>query len=393
MHCKKFLKETGMSASLVWTEIDLDAIGQNVRALKNITSRRAKFMAVVKADGYGHGAVAVAEKALESGADWLGVARLDEATALRNAGLCAPILIFGMVPLSQVVDLSKRDLVATVYSLDMAKAFSEMALEKGMCIRAHLKVDTGMGRVGILPDERGFSRGNPGGAVSEVEQMILLPGLKIEGMYTHFAAADCKDRAYTEYQLRVFNAFVEDLKQVGIEFSIYHAANSAAIIDYPESHFDMVRAGISIYGLSPSHEVDISNIGLLPAMAWKARVTHVKKVKKGFPVSYGMTCKTEKDTVIATVSVGYADGFSRRLSSRGTVLVRGMKAPLLGRVCMDQTLIDVGHIPGVEPGDEVVLIGTQGKCRVSADDLALLLDTINYEVVSSLTGRVTRFFV
>ena len=236
-----------------------------------------------------------------------------------------------------------------------------------------------MGRVGILPDERRFSQESLEGAVIEVEKMADLPGLDIQGIYTHFASADSRDISYTRYQLKVFKTFIDDLNKAGIEFLFCHAANSAAIIDHPESHLDMVRAGISMYGLYPSREVDRSKVDLLPAMTWKARITCMKKVKKGFHVSYGMTYTTDKDTVLATVAAGYADGLSRSLSSRGKMLVRGMEAPIVGRVCMDQTVIDVGHVPGVKTGDEAVLIGTQGKKSITADDMASLIDTINYE--------------
>jgi len=350
-------------------------------------------MAVVKADGYGHGAVDIARTAIESGSDRLGVARLHEAEKLRKAGINASILVFGFTHSEEIHRFVDLDLTATVYSLEMARQLSKAASSQGVTLKTHLKVDSGMGRVGLLPDSMRAGRSSRGEAASEVRKIVTLPGLDFEGIYTHFASADSADKSYAEHQLQVFTSFLDELKLSGVEFELRHAANSAAVIDLPGSHFDMVRAGIAIYGLYPSGEVDRSSVELKPVMAFKSFVTSVKKVPKGFKVSYGMTYETDRPTCIASVPAGYADGFSRLLSSKGCMLVKGMRAPIAGRVCMDQTLIDVGHIPEVKPGDEVVLFGSQGREEITADEIASLTNTINYEIVSSLTSRVAKYYI
>jgi len=375
----------------IWAEIDLDAIVNNVRELRRATRTGARVMAMVKANAYGHGTEAVARTALENGADCLGVSRIREAIDLRDAGFKVPILIFGRTPPSLALQVAAHDLTATLYDLPTAKAYSESAESRGETIRVHLKVDIGMGRLGILPDSRRPKNGRPA-AIAEVMQISRLPGLNVEGIYTHFATADSADKTYAHYQLEEFRSFLVELEQAGLKFQIRHAANSAAIIELPESHFDLVRPGISMYGLPPSSEVDLSNVRLIPAMTLKAQIVHVKSVDAGFKVSYGSTWEAPKPIVIATVPVGYADGFSRLLSNRGEMLVHGCKAPIVGRVCMDQTMLDVGHIPDVQVGDEVVIIGRQKEAAILADDIAAELGTINYEVVSSIMARVPRIY-
>ncbi len=370
---------------LVRARIDLTAIRHNVCQLKAKCRSQVTFMAVVKADGYGHGAVEVARAALESGAQWLGVARLHEAVELRHAGIMAPILIFGYVPPEQVPKLLALALSTTVYNLEMATALSEAAVSLGKPLNVHVKIDTGMGRVGLISNH----------ALDETLQIAKLEGIRIEGVYTHFASADSRsefDQAYTRQQIDRFEQVCATLLQKGIDPGIRHAANSAGIIEYKRAHLDMVRAGISLYGLYPSGDIDPGSIALMPAMSLEATITSVREVPKGFKVSYGMTYETKKATRLASVPAGYADGYSRLLSSKGEMLVHGKRAPICGRVCMDQTLIDVGHIQGVKPGDTATLIGTQNGESVTADDLARLTRTINYEVVSSLTSRVGRVY-
>ncbi len=381
-----------MNYPLVSAHIDLKAIENNILGLRKLMDRNVKFMAVVKADAYGHGAVKIAERAIATGAEWLGVARFHEAEELRKAGISAPILIFGFTPSSFVEKLAEFDLTPTIYSVEMGEDLSYHALKKGVTIKAHLKIDTGMGRVGMLPDSNRVSISPEESIIKEIKKIISLPNFELRGIYTHFAAADSSDKSYAERQLEIFNCLLENLKKEGIEFDLCHAANSAAIIDMPHSHFDLVRAGISMYGLYPSNEVNKKKVNLRPAMALKSVVTFVKTVPKGFRISYGMTHETEKETIIATVPIGYADGFSRLLSSRGFMLVKGKKAFIAGRVCMDQTLIDVGHITDVKQGDEVVIMGCQKDNSISADDIANLIGTINYEIVSSLTARVPKFY-
>jgi alanine racemase len=381
---------------LTWAEIDLDAVAANTRELRRVTRPEARLLVAVKANAYGHGLVEVARQALESGADALGVARMPEALLLRDAGIDAPVLIFGFTPPSDVEALLRHDLIQTVYALETARAYAEGIRKTGGRLKVHLKVDTGMGRLGILPDSRRYVE--PGMSVSDhaVREVLAIAGLNeltLEGIFTHFASSDSADKRFAEEQFGTFMAFLDQLKRSGIEFELRHAANSGAVIDMPHTHLDMVRAGVSFYGLYPSDEVVKSRIDLIPVMTLKARIVHLKKVPAGFPVSYGMTHTTPSPTVIATVPVGYADGFNRRLSNRGHMLVRGQKAPIVGRVCMDLTMIDVGHIPGVAVEDEVVILGRQANEAITADDLAGLLDTINYEITSAITARVPRVFL
>ncbi len=380
---------------LVWAEVDLDAIAHNVRQLRRAVKPAARLMVAVKANAYGHGAVEVARTALAHGADWLGVARFQEAVDLREAGIAAPILIFGYTPARHTRELIRLHLTQTVYSLDTARTLSDQAAGSGDRLKVHLKVDTGMGRLGLLTDAH---RPGPAGvapadaAVREVVEIAALPGLHLEGVFTHFASSDSADKTYTEDQLGLFEHFIDRLQKAGLSFEIRHAANSGGIIDMPATHLDMVRAGISLYGLYPSDEVRRSAVTLTPALTWKARVVHLKQVPTGFHVSYGMTHRTEQPTTIATVPVGYGDGYSRHLSNRGVMLVGGRRAAIVGRVCMDLTMLDVGHVPGVAVDDEVVIIGRQGDEVVSADEIAALIGTINYEVVTAISARVPRVF-
>ncbi|MDY0374389.1 MAG: alanine racemase [Desulfobacterium sp.] len=376
---------------LVWRQIDLNAISHNIKALKSLTRDGTAFMAVVKADAYGHGAVKVSKKALESGATHLGVARVHEALELRKAGISAPILVFGYILEPEVDKLMDLGITATVSDLETAAMLSERAVARSTTLKAHLKVDTGMGRLGILPDSR-RADSNKGSALDEAAAIAALAGLELEGIYTHFSAADSKDKSYSLYQLRTFLEFIQALKDRGIGFPMVHGANSAALIELAQTHFTMVRAGIAMYGLTPSGEVDIEHLNLKPAMEIRSIVSSVKEVPASFKVSYGMTYETRKKSVIAAVPIGYADGFSRLFSSRGEMIVRGRRAAIAGRVCMDQTLIDVGEIPGVIPGDSVVILGDQGGQSITADQMAKTLGTINYEVVSSLTARVPQIY-
>jgi len=380
---------------LIWAEVNLSAIAHNVAALKKAADP-ARFMAVVKANAYGHGMIPVAERALQSGANWLGVARLGEALALREAGIEVPVLVFGHTPPSRAAALIENEIRPTVFDPETARGLSERAAGQGRKLKIHVKVDSGMGRLGILPDALRPGAGTddpPKRAAAEIAAIAALPGVEIEGIYTHFASADDADKTFAERQAAVFSALLDALDAAGLSISLRHAANSAAIIDLPDTHLNLVRAGIALYGLAPSAEVDTTTVRLRPAMALKARVVHVKKVPAGFPVSYGSTYRTAVPTTIATVPIGYADGYSRNLSNRGRMLVRGKSAPIAGRVCMDQTMLDVGHIDGVSVGDEVVMIGTQNGETLSADELAGMLGTINYEIVSAIMARVPRIYV
>ena len=382
--------------SLTWAEIDLGALAHNYRELRRITASSAVMMAVVKADGYGHGAPQVARVALENGAELLAVARMGEAVRLREAGISAPILLFGHSLPAYVEILASQNIRAALNSLDGARSISAEAVRRKTSIKTHIKVDTGMGRLGLLADEiaiqtdtgEQFNR-----AVNDILAISALPGIEVEGIFTHFANADSRDKRHAMTQLSRFTRLLETLETHSLRVRYRHAANSAAIIEIPESHLDLVRPGIAQYGLWPSDEVDRQRIHLKPVMSIKSRVIHVKEVGAGFAVSYGSTHVTDRPTRIATIPIGYADGYNRILSSNGHMLVKGVRAPIIGRVCMDLTMIDVGHVPDVSLEDEVVILGSQGDETISADEIAKRVGTINYEIVSSLTSRVPKVYV
>jgi len=367
-----------------WAEINLGAVAQNMQEIRRVTAPTAGILAVVKANAYGHGAVEVSKVALASGASWLGVARVSEGVELREAGIDAPVLVLGYLTPDQYSEAIRYQLTQAVYTLDMGIALSEVAAKLGTRAKVHIKVDTGMGRLGWYDSSQ---------LVQDVLKLARQPNLELEGIFTHFAAADEKDKSYTLQQLHKFTEIIEKLRQNGLEFPLRHAANSAAIMELPATHLDLVRAGIILYGLYPSQEVDRSKISLTPVMSLKARVAYVKKVPAGFKVSYGCTYETSRDTVIATISIGYADGYTRLLSSRGEVLLNGRRAPVIGRICMDQLMVDVSNIPDVKIGDEAVLIGRQMGEEISADEIAAALGTINYEVTCMVNHRVPRVFI
>ncbi len=385
-----------MNEQLTWAEIDLNAYAHNIRELKRITQPKARLMAVVKANGYGHGAIEVARTALQNGADSLGVARMHEAVELREAGLEAPILIFSYSPPDSAQTLIDYELTQTVYSPATAEALAGQAARIGEKIKIHIKIDSGMGRLGLLLDELagGTSRDSPAAkTVSAVEAISRLVNLEVEGIFTHFATSDSADKFYANRQLVRFMDFLNRLKRAGLRPPVKHAANSGAVIDMPESHLDLVRPGIATYGLYPSDGVNQSNVELKPVMTLKSRIIHLKKVPAGFHISYGITYRTKKPATIATVPVGYADGFNRLLSSRGHMLVHGQRVPIVGRVCMDLTMLDVSALNDVKIEDQVVVFGQQGNHAVTADEIASTLKTINYEIVTSITARVPRVYL
>jgi len=364
-----------------WAEIDLGATAHNVKRIKHIVGPHVEMMAVVKAEAYGHGALEVAWTALQSGATWLGVAALNEAIPLRQAGIVAPILILGWTPGWLARRVIEHDVACTVFDIDTAGEFSRAAQELGRKARVHVKIDTGMGRLGLMPD----------GAPEVIRQVAALKSLSIEGIFTHFAKADEADPAYTHQQIDRFRQVLNDVEACGVAIPLRHAANSPGILRFPESHFDMVRLGIAMHGLDPSADVPVP-ADFRPAMTLKTMVAQIRTLPPGSPVSYGGTYVTQAHERIAVLPIGYADGFRRKPHNWGEVLVRGQRAPIVGRVCMDQTLIDVTHIPGVAQGDEVVLIGAQGEDRIRAEDVAVKLGTNNYEVVSMLMARVPRVY-
>ncbi|WP_127015309.1 alanine racemase [Anoxybacter fermentans] len=365
----------------VWAEINLDNYTHNIKVIKK-RYPETKIMAVVKADGYGHGAIQVAKAALLGGAERLAVAIVDEGIELREAGFKVPIQILGGTAEYQLEQVVDYDLIQTVFDLETARSLSRIAQKKGKEVKVHLKIDTGMGRIGVQPEEAG-----------EMAAAILaLPNLKLEGLMTHFATADEKDKSYTLEQLERYLKALKDIESRGIKIDIKHVANSATIIDLPELRFDMIRPGIMAYGLWPSDDVD-HTIDIRPVMEWKARIIYVKEVPAGTGISYGKTFVTKRKTRVATLPLGYADGYSRHLSNKGQVLVKGKRAPVIGRVCMDQTMIDVTDIEGVQVGDEVVLLGRQGNDFISAEEMASWIGTINYEVVCAVSKRVPRYYI
>lgn len=379
-----------------WAEIDLDAIANNVRAVRNVTSPHAKLIGVVKADAYGHGAVQVAECLIENGADMLAVSQIDEALQLRLSGVECPILILSDAEPERAEELIKYSITQTVFAPEMAASISEAAVKTGRKAIVHVKIDSGMGRVGFRAEEPE--------TVKKIIDIARLPNIEIEGIFTHFAVSDeAGGGKYTQKQFGAFMSVCEALKREGLDIPLKHAANSAAILRFPEMHLDAVRAGIILYGMYPSQaskeacEQMHPGFELKPAMSFKAKITAVKRVPAGTYLSYGCTYSTEKESVIATVPVGYADGYARSLGGRAEVLIHGRRAPVRGRVCMDQCLVDVTGLADsgieVKAGDEAVLFGAQGNECVSPEELAALENTINYEIICSLSKRIPRKFI
>ncbi|MBM7854880.1 alanine racemase [Desulfohalotomaculum tongense] len=371
-----------MTSHPIWAEIDLTAIAHNLHQVRRVTKPGTKIMAVVKANAYGHGLVEVAETVLANGADYLAVARLNEAMLLRRRGIKSPILIFGYTPPEQYIQVINNNFTQTVYTLAMARELNSRAEKCGSKVKIHIKIDTGMGRLGFIPGDQ---------AVKEIKEITKLSHLEVEGIYTHFADADNADKTYTNKQFAKFINLLNHLSKMGISFKIRHAANSAAVIDHPETHLDMVRPGIMLYGLYPSEDVQKNRVSLRPAMALKTRVSHVKKVPPGTHISYGCRYCTESETVIASLPLGYADGYTRMLNN-SEVLVHGQRAPVVGRICMDQCMINVGHINDVKTGDEVVVFGCQNNSCIPVEELAQKLGTINYELVCMVSARVPRVY-
>ncbi|QXC60350.1 alanine racemase [Aquihabitans sp. G128] len=369
----------------VWADVDLDAVTANVRALRAVVGP-VLFCAVVKADGYGHGAVPVASAALAGGADLLGVALVAEGAELRDAGSAAPILVLSQASPDELDVLVGCDLEATAYTEAGVAGLAAAARRAGRGaerpVRVHLKVDTGMHRVGAQPDE----------VVALARSIDVEPGLALASVFTHCAVADEPDDPFTAEQLRRYEEVLADLAAAGIDVPLRHAANTAAAIAHPDARYDVVRCGIGIYGLDPSAEV-AGRVPLRPAMALRSRVSHVKRVAAGEGISYGLRYRPERETTIATVPLGYADGVPRALSSVGAeVLVGGRRRPIAGTVTMDQFLVDCGDDP-VAVGDDVVLLGEQGGDRIGADDWARRLGTISYEIVCGISTRVPRRYL
>lgn len=367
----------------VWAEINLDNLKHNMREIRRISASK-EIIGVVKADAYGHGALDVAPVLLENGATRLAVAMLSEALELRKSGLDCPIMILGFTPENLCDLLVRYDIEQTVYSYELVKALSDMAVKQGKIAKVHIAVDTGMGRIGYLPDEE---------SVNEVYKISKLPNIEIEGLFSHFSSADEKDKAYTKMQIERYNWFYDEITSRGVKINIRDIANSASIIDMPEIHFDAVRAGIILYGYYPSNEVMKEKIHLKPVMTLKTNVVHIKKVPRGTSISYGRKFTTDRESVIATLPIGYADGYTRLLFEKAKVIINGKFAPVVGRICMDQCMIDVTDVGEINIGDEVMLMGEENGLKITADDIAELIGTINYEVVCMISKRVPRIYI
>ncbi|HSB79466.1 MAG TPA: alanine racemase [Candidatus Methylomirabilis sp.] len=361
-------------------EVDLDAIASNVALACRLAGPKTQVMAVVKADAYGHGAIPVARVALQTGASCLGVAIPEEAVPLRAAGLTSRILVLGPIAPEQAELVAAHALEQCVSDPTQAEALDRAARTHGQILSLHLKVDTGMGRVGLPPKEVRVA----------AEKIRALPWVRLRGLMTHFADAENEEPAFALEQLRRFAEAVALLREVGIDQPIRHAANSAALLFLPEARLDLVRPGIMLYGCHPRGRQNASQAGLRPALRFRTAISHLAAVPRGASVSYGRTFVAPRDLRVATLPVGYADGWGRLLSNRGQVLIRGRRVPVIGRVCMDMTMVDVTDLPEVRAGDEAVLIGRQGAEEITADEVAEVQGTISYEVLCRIGPRVPR---
>lgn len=368
----------------VCAEINLDAAAYNFKSMKENLKPDTKMIAVIKTDGYGHGAVPIARMAEKYAYIWgFATATVEEALLLRKAGIKKPVLILGFVFPDAYDELVRHEIRPTVFKLSMAKQLSEEAVRQGKTISVHIKVDTGMSRIGFADDEK---------SADLVNEISRLPGVKVEGLFTHFAKADEKDKTFTMEQLSRYQKFHQMLADRGVHVELCHCSNSAGIFDIPEANLDAVRAGISIYGLYPSEDVDKFAVPITPVLTLKSHITYIKNIAPGVKVSYGGTFTAEKPMKVATIPVGYGDGYPRSLSNKGWVLIRGKKAPVTGRVCMDQFMVDVTHIPDVREGDMVTLIGSDGGLELTMEDLGELSGRFNYELACDIGKRVPRRF-
>ena len=367
----------------VYAKVDLDALLSNVEQIKGRLKENTKIVAVMKADGYGHGCLPIALTLEEVPYVWgFAIATAEEAMELREAGIKKPILILGYSFEDSYEELVKNDICPTIISMEMAKKYSEVGKRLNKDVNCHIKIDTGMSRIGYQVNED---------SVKEIKEIAALPHLKMDGIFTHFARSDEKDKTFTTKQFDAFETMISNLENAGVTFKNHHCANSAAILEYPDASLDLARAGIILYGLWPSDEVK-RDIKLRPVLSLYSHVVHVKTLPKGRTISYGGTVTLEKDTKIATIPVGYADGYCRGLSSVGYVLIRGKKAPILGRVCMDQFMVDVSDISDVEVMDLVTLIGKDHDKEITLEDLGELSGRFNYEFACDLGMRIPRLY-
>lgn len=379
--------EKGMEGNMkeyhrVHADINLDAIVQNCRNARKITNPSSKLMAIIKADGYGHGAVQIARR-INDIVDAYGIAIVEEGIELRKAGIKKPVLILGFTPWQQYEELLDYGITQAVFSQEMAGWLSEAAIKRNRTAHIHIKIDTGMNRIGFFPTED---------TIAVVKEIQKMPGIQIDGCFTHFARADEADKTAAEEQLQVFTEFTRRLKENGVPLPVCHASNSAGIIEMPQANLDMVRLGISLYGLYPSKEVGREALPLIPAMELKSYISFVKEVPAGTRVGYNGTFTTKDKTKIATIPIGYADGYPRTLSNLGCVLIKGKRAPIIGRICMDQFMVDVSGIDDVRAGETVVLVGHDGEEFLPVEEVADLAKSFNYEFLCDVGKRVPRVY-
>lgn len=365
-----------------YAKIDLDKIEYNINNILKKVDSRAKFLAVIKADAYGHGAVPVS-RLIEDKCDFFGVACVDEALELINSGIKKPVLVLGYVSPKQYFDVVKNDIRIPIFSYDTAKALSDEAVRQGKVSVFHFCVDTGMSRIGFQVNEE---------SADTCKKITRLPNIRAEGLFSHFASADEKDLSKAVKQRELFDVFALMLAERKINIPIKHINNSAGIMVFDDM-LDMVRAGIVIYGLYPSDEVDKSLLDIKPALEWKTHVSHIKTLEAGREISYGGTYKTERETVVATIPVGYADGYPRCLTNKGRVIIKGKYAKIIGRVCMDQFMVDITDIPDVNIEDEVTLVGTDGNAKLTMEEVSGLAHSFNYELPCRISHRVPRVYV
>ncbi len=361
-----------------WAEINLNNLEYNFKQIKKSISPQTKIMVTVKADAYGHGIIKVSRRLVSCGVDYLGVASIDEGIQLRRAGIKIPVLILGMALKSDINPIFKYGLTPSVCSEELAEALNRKAAKLGRNIDVHIKIDTGMGRAGVWHHN----------ALEFVKYICRMKHINVGGIFTHFAFADL-DREFTLYQIDLFNRLIKKLESCGIDIPLVHAANSMGTLDFKDSHFNMIRPGLIVYGLYPK---DNLKINLKPVLSLKTRIIYFKKVPKGCGISYGHTYFTRKNTTIVTLPIGYGDGYPRNLSNLAPVLIRGKRFKVSGRICMDQIMVDVGNLK-VKTGDEVVLIGVQGSNKITTEELAKLAGTIPYEIVCGLGSRIPRIYI
>lgn len=368
----------------IYAGIDLDALKYNVEGIKRCKAESAMLMGVIKANAYGHGAKVFAHELDRMGFDWFAVATVDEGIELRRDGIKQPILVLGYTCEAQYPDMVQWEITPTIYSLDMAKAFDAAAAKAGKVANIHIKIDTGMSRIGFLPGEE---------SLDEIEKIHELRHLRIQGMFTHFACADMRDKTHVGHQIEKFHQMIDGVRQREIPVEIFHCSNSASIMELPSEHMNLVRAGIILYGLYPSNEMEEKRLPLKPVMSLYSHIVHVKEVPKGVTVGYGATYVTRRSTRIATIPVGYADGYPRSLSNRASVLIHGRRVPIIGRVCMDQFMVDVTDMPQVSVGDVVTLIGQDGEETLSVEEISEMAGSFNYEFVCDVSRRVPRVYI